>query len=156
MNKFRDGSSPQSSANRAPGRASVIWSRHTPKWTVKWIQVQVPGEHRDPSTPSNQNLHYATSVLCLRPPKFFWTFSSSFPSSHCPGSASSRTTTTLFPFSVLPTSISPTCRKEMPLPVLCVQADQETRAEEESRRYRRIYRACGRREREWRCEDNPE
>jgi len=49
---------------------------------------------------------------------------SSFPSSRSPGPGPNHITTIPSPFSPLLTSISPTRRKEMPLPVLCVLAAQ--------------------------------
>jgi len=54
----------------------------------------------------------------------FGALPSSFPSSRSPGPGPNHVTTIPSPFSPLSTSISPTRRKEMPLPVLCVLAAQ--------------------------------
>ena len=42
-------------------KLKVIWSRHRPKWSVKWVQVQVRREHPGSLlTPSKRNLDYAS------------------------------------------------------------------------------------------------
>jgi len=76
-------------------------------------------------------------------------------SGRSPGPGPNHVTTILSPFSPLPTSISPTRRKEMPLTVLCPYRSRDASGRGSSR-YRRRYRACRRWGQEWRCEGGPE
>ena len=97
-------------------KSMAVWSKHTPKLSVKWLQrFKVP---LGPDQPK--------STLSVNSQAIFGTFPSSFPSSHSPRFDSSRIATTLFTLTAPPTSIAPICCKEMPSAVLCVYSNQET------------------------------
>ncbi len=130
--KLSDDTSPQVQIEPLVGICELmaIASRHMPKWSVKRLKKFMSkslGEHPGSLlTTFNQDLHYTSILLSLWPPSKIWSLLILFPLQSFPRFGSSRITTTLFPFFVLPTSISLLCREEMPLSVPCVYADQET------------------------------
>ena len=103
-----------------------IWSRHT---EVVGQVDSSPSPRRAPGsllTPFNKNLHYASILLSLWPPNKNWNLLILFPLQSFSRIWVQSHHNVFLPFLRPSNIISPTCRKGMPLPVLCVHADQET------------------------------